>query len=53
LKHLPQRAVPPPGPDFQRYLPHPPLPYSVEAPSSELYTQSGEGSSTVIILSAH
>jgi hypothetical protein len=38
LKHLPQRVVSPPGPDFQSYPPYPSLPYSVKARSSVLYT---------------
>ena len=37
LKHLPQLAVSPPGPDFQCRSPHPSLSYSVEARSSDLY----------------
>ena len=32
----------PPGPDFYRYPPHPSLPNSVEARSSDLYTETGD-----------
>ena len=42
-----------PGSDFQRYPPHPSLFYIVEARSSDLYSQTGGGSRTVIIQSAH
>jgi len=41
----------PPGPDFQCGTLHPSIPHSVEARSSDLYTQTGEGTSTALIVS--
>ena len=38
LEASPTASGIPPGPDFQRNRPHPSLPYSMEAHSSDLYT---------------
>jgi hypothetical protein len=48
LKHLQQRAV-----SLLVLIFNPSLSYSVGARSSDLYTQTGEGSSTTTIISAH
>ena len=53
LKHLPQRVASLLVQVFNAFPPHPSFPYSVEARSSDLYTQTGEGFSTALILSAH
>jgi hypothetical protein len=52
FKYLPQRAGSP-GPDFQLVPPQLSFPYSVEARSSDLCSQTGEGPNTGIILSGH
>ena len=42
-----------PGTHLQRHPPQSSLPHSVEARSSDLYTETGEGPSTALFLSAH